>query len=157
MAFWNKSKRRENSSPVETAKQSIGWKGYMLYYLIYTLCFGVMAAAVFVWMYLKRRRFVWQTDGINQHYYGLLYFSKWGKEVLRNFRETGSLRFPTFSLRMGYGGDLYTTLAYYVIGDPFSLPAIFVPEKYASIIRPVFCLTSSTRPFAFISSAIGAV
>ena len=130
MAFGNKSKRHENSGVEETAKQSVGWKGYLLYYLIYTVCFCVMAAAVFVWLFLKKRRFIWQTDGVNQHYYGLLYFSKWGKEVLRNLRETGSLRFPTFSLRMGYGGDLYTTLAYYVIGDPFSLPAIFVPEKY---------------------------
>ena len=130
MAFWNKSKGHENSGGEETAKQGVSWKEYLLYYLIYTVCFVVMTAAVFVWLYLKKRRFVWQTDGVNQHYYGLLYFSKWGKEVLRNFRETGALRFPTFSLRMGYGGDLYTTLAYYVIGDPFSLPAIFVPEKY---------------------------
>ena len=114
----------------EPEKRSFGWKGYLLYYLGYTLLFGAVAASVFVWFFLKRRRFVWQTDGVNQHYYGLVYFSRWGKEVLRQFRETGSLQFPTFTLRMGYGGDLYTTLAYYVIGDPFSLPAVFVPEKY---------------------------
>ena len=114
----------------EPEKRSFGWKGYLLYYLGYTLLFGAVAASVFVWFFLKKRRFVWQTDGVNQHYYGLVYFSRWGKEVLRQFRETGSLQFPTFTLRMGYGGDLYTTLAYYVIGDPFSLPAVFVPEKY---------------------------
>ena len=110
-----------------------GWqraKKMLVYFLGYTVLFCAAAAAVFIWFWLRKRRFIWQTDGVNQHYYGLLYFSKWGKEVLRQFRETGVLRVPTFSLRMGYGEDLYTTLAYYVIGDPFSLPAVFVPEKY---------------------------
>ena len=31
---------------------------------------------------------------------------------------------------MGFGSDLFTTLQYYVIGDPFSLPAVFVPQRY---------------------------
>ncbi|MDO5132706.1 MAG: YfhO family protein [Eubacteriales bacterium] len=105
-------------------------RDYFVYYLGYTVLFCVTAAAVFVWLYLKKRRFVWKTDGVNQHYYGLLYFSRWGKEVLRQFRETGVWKLPTFSLRMGYGEDIYTTLAYYVIGDPFTLPAVFVPERF---------------------------
>ena len=105
-------------------------KKILVYFLGYTILFCAAAAAVFVWFWLRKRRFIWQTDGVNQHYYGLLYFAKWGKEVLRQFRETGVLRLPTYSLRMGYGEDIYTTLAYYVIGDPFSLPAVFVPEKY---------------------------
>ena len=130
MKLLKKKKEQDTVGGSAAVKQEFGWKGYLLYYLFYTLLFGVMAAAVFVWLFLRKRRLVWQTDGVNQHYYGLVYFSRWGKEVLRNFRETGSLRFPTFTLRMGYGGDLYTTLAYYVIGDPFSLPAVFVPEKY---------------------------
>lgn len=112
------------------AEGGLGVKGYLVYLLGYTVLFTVTAAAVFVWFYLKKRRFVWKTDGVNQHYSGLLYFSRWGKEVLRQFKETGVLKIPTFTLRMGYGEDLYTTLAYYVIGDPFSLPAVFVPEKY---------------------------
>lgn len=57
-------------------------------------------------------------------------FSHWGKEVLKNLLHTGKFRLPTFSLRMGYGEDLYTTLAYYVIGDPFCLPEVFLPEMY---------------------------
>lgn len=116
------------------------WKDYLVYYLGYTVLFGLMAAAVFIWFWVKRRRFVWQTDGVNQHYYGLVYFSRWGKEVLRQFRETGVLRLPTFSLRMGYGEDLYTTLAYYVIGDPFSLPAVFVPERFLLLFHDLMLL-----------------
>ncbi len=37
---------------------------------------------------------------------------------------------PTFNMHMGFGSDLFTTLQYYVIGDPFSLPAVFVPQRY---------------------------
>ena len=130
MNLLKKKNEQDTAGGSASVKQGFGWKGYLLYYLSYTLLFGVMAAAVFVWLFLKKRRLVWQTDGVNQHYYGLVFFSRWGKEVLRNLRETGSLQLPTFTLRMGYGGDLFTTLAYYVIGDPFSLPAVFVPEKY---------------------------
>lgn len=107
-----------------------GVKGVFVYLIGYTALFCVTAAGVFVWFYLNKRRFVWKTDGVNQHYYGLLYFSRWGKEVLRQFKETGVLKIPTFTLRMGYGEDLYTTLAYYVIGDPFIFPALFIPEKH---------------------------
>lgn len=130
MAFENRIDRQGNGTGTETSGRGFGWKGYLLYYLIYTALFCVMAAAVFVWFYMEKRRFVWKEDGVSRHYRGLLYFSGWGKEVLQNFRETGSLRFPAFSLRMEYGADLYTTLARDVIGDPFSLPAVFVPEKY---------------------------
>ena len=140
MAFGLKNKRQETDIGTKTGEQGFGWKGYLLYYLAYTALFCVMAAAVFVWFFLKKRRFVWQTDGVNQHYYGLVYFSRWGKEVLKNFRETGVFRLPTFSLRMGYGTDLYTTLAYYVIGDPFSLPAVFVPEKYLLLFHDLMLL-----------------
>ena len=111
-------------------KQSLRVRDYIIYFLGYSILFAAAAAAVFVWFWLKRKRFVWQTDGVSQHYYGLLYFSRWGKEVIRQFQETHVLRFPTYSFRMGYGEDLFTTLAYYVIGDPFSLPAVFVPEQY---------------------------
>lgn len=117
-----------------------GWKEYALYYLGYTVLFCAAAAAVFIWFWLRKRRFVWQTDGVNQHYYGLLYFSRWGKEILRNLRETGTLRIPTFTLRMGYGEDLYTTLAYYVIGDPFSLPAVLIPERYLLVFHDLMLL-----------------
>ena len=39
-----------------SVKQGFGWKGYLLYHLSYTLLFGVMAAAVFVWLFLKKRQ-----------------------------------------------------------------------------------------------------
>ena len=118
----------ETGSGIGAAEKGFGWKEYLLYYLGYTMLMGLMAA-VFVWMFLQKGRFASQADGVSQHYAELLSFSKWGKEVLSNFRETGSLQLPAFALNTGYGGDLYTSLGKYVIGDPFSFPAIFVPEN----------------------------
>ena len=122
------------------AKESLRVRDYIFYFLCYSALFAVVAAAVFVWFWLKKKRFVWQTDGVNQHYYGLLYFSRWGREVIRQFRETHVLLFPTFSLRMGYGEDLFTTLTYYVIGDPFSLPAVFIPERYLLVFHDLMLM-----------------
>lgn len=140
MGFLKREKLQENRRGLDGTEKNLGWKEYLLYYIAYTVLFAVTAATIFVWFYLKKRRFVWQTDGISQHYYGLLYFSRWGKEVLRNFRETGVWHLPTFSLRMGYGGDLYTTLAYYVLGDPFSLPSVFVPEEKLLLFHDLMLL-----------------
>ena len=97
MGFLKREKLQENRRGLDGAEKNLGWKEYLLYYIAYTVLFAVTAATIFIWFYLKKRRFVWQTDGISQHYYGLLYFSRWGKEVLRNFRETGVWHLPTFS------------------------------------------------------------
>ena len=72
---------------------------------------------------------VWKGDGLSQHYVALCYYARWGRAVLRSILQ-GKPSFPTFNLHMGYGADLFTTLQYYVIGDPFSLPAVFVPQKH---------------------------
>ena len=81
----NETEYRE-SAQGSAEQTSYGWKGYLAYFAGYTGLFCLTAAAVFVWFYLTKRRFVWTTDGVNQHYYGLVYFSRWGKEVIRQFR-----------------------------------------------------------------------
>ena len=72
---------------------------------------------------------VWKGDGLSQHYLALCYYARWGKAVLGSLL-SGRPAFPTFNMHMGFGSDLFTTLQYYVIGDPFSLPAVFVPQRY---------------------------
>ena len=72
---------------------------------------------------------VWKGDGLSQHYLALCYYARWGKAVLGSLL-SGRPAFPTFNMHMGFGSDMFTTLQYYVIGDPFSLPAVFVPQRY---------------------------
>ncbi|MEE1041402.1 MAG: YfhO family protein, partial [Lachnospiraceae bacterium] len=75
------------------------------------------------------KQMVWKGDGLSQHYLALCYYARWGKAVLGSLL-SGRPAFPTFNMHMGFGSDLFTTLQYYVIGDPFSLPAVFVPQRY---------------------------
>ena len=95
----------------------------------YTAIFILTAVLVFHWFPDRGRRMVWQGDGLSQHYVALCYYARWGRAVLRSIL-SGHPSFPTLNLHMGFGADLFTTLQYYVIGDPFSLPAVLVPQRY---------------------------
>ena len=110
-------------------KEKSGVRRRESFLLLYTIAFAVSCALVFRYFPETGKRMVWKGDGLSQHYVGLCYYARWGKAVLRSIL-AGHPAFPTFNMHMGFGADLFTTLQYYVIGDPFSLPAVFVPEKY---------------------------
>ena len=97
--------------------------------LLYTIIFAVSCVLVFRYFPETDTRMVWSGDGLSQHYVALCYYARWGRAVLKSILQ-GHPSFPTFNMHMGYGADLFTTLQYYVIGDSFSLPAVFVPQKY---------------------------
>lgn len=100
------------------------------YWLRYTLLFCILAAVCFVYFWLDGKSFVHAGDGVNQHYKALLYFSRWMREIVHTLFSEHTLLLPDFSVRFGLGADFFTTLQYYVIGDPFALPSVFVLEKY---------------------------
>ncbi len=104
-------------------------KQRMIFLLLYTILFAGACVLVFRYFPEAGRRMVWSGDGLSQHYVALCYYARWGKAVLKSILE-GHPSFPTFNMHMGFGADLFTTLQYYVIGDPFSLPAVFVPQKH---------------------------
>ncbi|MBE5999279.1 MAG: hypothetical protein E7237_06670, partial [Sarcina sp.] len=97
-----------------------------LYFLIaYTVLFAISAVLAFRYFPAAGKRMVWKGDGLSQHYVALCYYARWGRAVLRSIF-AGQPAFPTLNLHMGLGSDLFTTLQYYVIGDPFSFPAVLV-------------------------------
>ena len=100
-----------------------------VFLLLYTILFAVSCVLVFWYFPAKGKRMVWKGDGLSQHYVALCYYARWGRAVLKSVLE-GHPSFPAFNMHMGFGADLFTTLQYYVIGDPFSLPAVFVPQKH---------------------------
>ena len=102
--------------------------------LLYTLLFAVAWRLAFHYFPEQGKRMIWRHDGLTQHYVALLYYSRWARAVLRSIL-AGRPSFPTYNLHIGFGSDLFTTFQYYVIGDPFSLPAVFVPEKYLPAFR----------------------
>ena len=100
-----------------------------VFLLVYTILFSVSAGAMLWYFSAAGKQMVWKGDGLSQHYLALCYYARWGKAVLVSLL-SGRSAFPTFNMHMGFGSDLFTTLQYYVIGDPFSLPAVFVPQRY---------------------------
>ena len=54
-------------------KISINGKGEKWYLLAYTVCFAVMAGAIFSVFLLYNKSFVWVPDGLQQHFNALLY------------------------------------------------------------------------------------
>ncbi len=99
-------------------------------YLAYTAVFLLLALLVFGRFALAGRTFIWKEDGYNQHFKALIYYSRWLKSYGRQILTQGIFSVPAFSLSLGYGSDLISTLHYYVIGDPLNLLSVLVPERF---------------------------
>lgn len=103
-----------------------------IYWLAYSLVFAVMTGLVF-WPFFKEgKSFIWiggAADGWAQHYTALVYFGRWLRDVAEQIFVEHSFDLPTYTFSIGYGSDLFTTLHYYVIGDPLDLLAVFVPSN----------------------------
>ena len=97
-----------------------------IYWLVYALGFGVIAAIVFYDFYSAGRGFVWKEDGQKQHIVALVYYSEWLKQIVKNLIENHRWVIPMWDMTIGQGSDILTTLHYYVIGDPLNLLALFV-------------------------------
>ena len=105
-------KRRKNISP----------------YVIYTLCFTAVSAAVFSWFFLNGKTFIWkETDGMTQHFNALVYYRSWLRELLENLFVKRQAEIPMWNWNVGYGADVITTFHYYVLGDPLNLFSVLVP------------------------------
>lgn len=98
--------------------------------LLYTVIFIPVSFIVFRYFWDGNRTFLWMPDGWRQHYKGLLYYSKWLREVFSRLFVEHTLELPAFSFSIGYGSDVLTTLHYYVIGDPLTVFSAFVPEAH---------------------------
>lgn len=70
-------------------------------------------------------------DGWKQHFTAFVYFGQYGRTVLRTLLTEHQLVLPQWNFSLGYGGDILTTLHYYVIGDPLDLLSIACPTRYA--------------------------
>ena len=106
----------------EKKRKSYWWCYSGLYCLLVIICFGHF--------WFNGKSLVWSGDGIAQHYKALLYFSKWMRAIIRNILHNHMLEVPTFSMSFGLGSDLFTTLQYYAIGDPFNLLSVLVPSRF---------------------------
>lgn len=102
--------------------------------LAYTICFTIIAGAVFSVFIINKKSFIWVPDGLQQHFNALLYYRSWLLSITDTLITEHRLSVPLWDMHIGLGSDVLTTLHYYVIGDPLNLLSVFVPdEKYMEL------------------------
>ncbi|NLR09542.1 MULTISPECIES: YfhO family protein [Lactobacillaceae] len=92
-------------------------------WVVYSLCFAVLATMSFGILRLAGRTFIWDMDGIAQHYPIM-------QEFQRLLHQDGLNGLVGWSWTLGIGADKLTTLAYYVLGDPFAYILALLPGKW---------------------------
>ena len=85
-------------------------------YVIYTALFIFITCIVFGIFFINKRTFIWQEDGIKQHYIILKNFN----EIIRSFLSYHQNGIQLFSWNMGIGLDVIGQYSYYILGDPFA-------------------------------------
>ncbi len=104
----------------------------LTYWAKFLVVFAIAFAVSYATFYFQGRSFIIEGDGENQHYKALLYYARWIRTAIKNIFVYHRFEIPTYSLGIGYGGDIITTLSYYVIGDPLTVFAAFVPDRLMS-------------------------
>lgn len=97
--------------------------------LVYSLFFVIMALIVYSPYIVRGRSFIWETDGLSQHYLALIAIGKWLREIFTNFFVEHTFSIPLWDFGIGTGGDILTTFNYYGLGDPLCFLSAFVPES----------------------------
>ena len=98
-------------------------------YAIYTALFIFITCIVFGIFFINNRTFIWQADGLKQHYIILKDFNN----IIRSFFKSPKDGIRLFSWNMGLGLDVIGQYSYYVLGDPFAYISLLFPmEKLES-------------------------
>ena len=97
------------------------------YYIVYTAIFLVMIALVYSQFYKSGKSFIYNGDGLAQHFPVLTYFAKILRQSIAGMFSGNGLQLPLWDAAIGPGADIITTLNYYGIGDPLCLLTVFFP------------------------------
>ena len=111
------------------------------YYLVYSLAFAALAFVCFSWFILSGKSLLWFVeDGWMQHYKCLVYYGEYLRQILKNLVLEHRLVIPHWDFCIGEGADIINAMHYYVFGDPFALPSVFVPMRYTHIYFSIACI-----------------
>lgn len=106
---------------------------YRRYFARFTLVFAALAALCFSAYIFTGKTLIWEVDAWSQHYKALIYYAQYLRGIVRTLFTEGRLVIPRWDFAFGEGGDILTTLHYYVIGDPLTVFSVFVPSRYMHI------------------------
>ncbi len=110
------------------------------YFLRYSLAFAVLAFLCFSVYIFTGKTLIWEVDAWSQHYKALIYYAQYLRGIVRTLFSEGRLVVPRWDFAFGEGGDILTTLHYYVIGDPLTVFSVFVPSRYMHIFYDALML-----------------
>lgn len=108
-------------------------------YITYTILFCIISFVVFAVFIKMNKGFIWNIDGVRQHYVFLYDFN----QMVRNMFENG---IPMLSWNLGLGLDVIGQYSYYVIGDPFAYISLLFPIEHLEtaysvlIILRMYCV-----------------
>ncbi len=112
------------------------------YYLIYTAAFLFCAFLMCLWLALHGKTNInLKSDGMNQHFRALIYYSNYLKGIVSGLFGSGKLNIPMWDLSIGEGSDIIDTLHGYGFGDPLTFFCIFVPERFLYLFYELNALT----------------
>lgn len=125
-------------------------KRILIYYMIpFTAGFLLLQFIVYYPFASKGKSFIWNFDGIHQHYPALVYYGR----LLQNLLAGKELPLVDFNLGMGF--DTLTTLNYYAIGDPLALLSVFGKEgNYEGLYRFLIILRLYLSGISYLSYCI---
>jgi len=101
--------------------------------LIYTVVFAAVCCVVYMPFLVKGKTFIWEDDGLYQHFNAFIYWGEYLRDSIHTIFVDHSFDLPMWSFNIGMGGDIYTTLSYYAIGDVFSWISVFFKPENAEI------------------------
>lgn len=108
--------------------QKIKKQKALCFLLFFSLCFVGITFCTYFLFIKNGKSFIWNYDGIKQHYAALCYLGNYYRETVSGFL-AGDFVLPMFDFSLGMGEDIITTLNFYGFGDPLTLLAAFVPAE----------------------------
>ena len=122
------------------------WKKFLF---IYTVVFFMLFGACFIYYYLYHKSFFRSFDGLDQHYLIFIYIGKWIRQIFENIFVHKNFIIPMWDMSIGYGGDIFTTLAAY-IWDPFNwISAVIQPEHAEYVFNIIIVIKFYLSGLAF--------
>ena len=104
------------------------------YYLIYSGIFLFCILSYILYLVANGKTNVNATsDGMNQHFRILFYYSRHLRQIIKNLFENHKLIIPLWDFSIGEGSDIIRTLHGDIVGDAIAPLSVFVPEKYMYI------------------------
>lgn len=99
----------------------------LCFLLFFSLAFAGITFCTYFLFLKNGKSFIWDYDGIKQHYAALVYLGRYYREVISGFLH-GDFVLPMFDFSLGMGEDIITTLNFYGLGDPLTLLAAPMPD-----------------------------